>query len=301
MDVSLLREQYRSTRERQRRQTQVLLFRKVSEELSEAVSIIPVTQGLTSPPPAITVDPDLSTCDPWHVHLGLHRRSCPGVTVRVPATNTSVTGSSGCSSTSSYEAVGWQQESRGRKLAADSTSDSPCSSFNSSKEEDPFRVEGSIGDSVGGSKVDPVQISVTGSPRASEQNSSDGSGEGPPDESQESSAPGSLTGSDDSSTPVVSITCSPSSSATNLHEDLKENGSTDVKTSDGVQQTRGSPAQRDSRKDSVLALRFTRQLSVGGLGSSSGVHQNQNYYPFPNRRTPRISEAAKKLGMYSSF
>ncbi|KAM8822666.1 uncharacterized protein AB9W97_004981 [Spinachia spinachia] len=47
------------------------------------------------------------------------------------------------------------------------------------------------------------------------------------------------------------------------------------------------------------ALRFTRQLSLGGVDSSNGVHQN--HHPFPNRKTPRISEAAKRLGMYSSF
>ncbi|XP_037311257.2 uncharacterized protein C9orf152-like [Pungitius pungitius] len=49
------------------------------------------------------------------------------------------------------------------------------------------------------------------------------------------------------------------------------------------------------------ALRFTRQLSLGGVDSSNGVHQNQNHHPFPNRKPPRISEAAKRLGMYSSF
>ncbi|XP_077952586.1 uncharacterized protein LOC144390161 isoform X2 [Gasterosteus aculeatus] len=49
------------------------------------------------------------------------------------------------------------------------------------------------------------------------------------------------------------------------------------------------------------ALRLTRQLSLGGVGSSNAVHQNQNHHPFPNRKTPRISEAARRLGMYSSF
>uniref|UniRef100_A0A3B4UYI8 Uncharacterized protein n=1 Tax=Seriola dumerili TaxID=41447 RepID=A0A3B4UYI8_SERDU len=121
----------------------------------------------------------------------------------------------------------------------------------------------------------------------------------PPDDSQESSAPGSLTSSDESSTPVASVTCSPSSSTTDLH--LKENRSADVKTTNDFLQTRNTPAWRGSRKFSAPALRFTRQLSVGGVGSSSGVHQNQNYYPFPSRKAPRISEAARRLGMYSSF
>uniref|UniRef100_A0A3B4XAQ9 TBC1 domain-containing protein n=1 Tax=Seriola lalandi dorsalis TaxID=1841481 RepID=A0A3B4XAQ9_SERLL len=91
------------------------------------------------------------------------------------------------------------------------------------------------------------------------------------------------------------------SSNTDLHQDLKENRSADVKTNNDFLQT-NTPAGRGSRKFSApAALRFTRQLSVGGVGSSSGVHQNQNYYPFPSRKAPRISEAARRLGMYSSF
>ncbi|XP_023252708.1 uncharacterized protein C9orf152 homolog [Seriola lalandi dorsalis] len=275
MDVSLLREQYRSSRETQRRQTQLLLFRTVSEELSGAVSVVPVTQGLASPPPAVTFDPDPLTYDPWRVHLDLHRRSCPGVTVRLPTsypetTNSSVTGSSRCSSSSS------------------SGSDPDSGSSDRSR-------------GVNGSGADPVHFSVTRPLDASEQNPSDGSREDPPDDSQESSAPGSLTSSDESSTPVASVTCSPSSSNTDLHQDLKENRSADVKTNNDFLQT-NTPAGRGSRKFSApAALRFTRQLSVGGVGSSSGVHQNQNYYPFPSRKAPRISEAARRLGMYSSF
>lgn len=124
--------------------------------------------------------------------------------------------------------------------------------------------------------MDPVRDS------ASERHSpSDGSEEGHPD------------GSDESSTPVASISCSPSSSTVSLHEDLKEN-----RSAGGITST---SAGGGSRKFSAPALRFTRQLSVGGVGSSTGVHQNQNYHPFPNRKPPRISEAAKRLGMYSSF
>lgn len=179
----------------------------------------------------------------------------------------------------------------------DLTSDSPCSSVSSTNEEDHLSVWGSTEDPFSSSKVNPVQRSITGPLSASEQKS----GEDPPENSRESSAPGSLTGSDDSSTLVASITCSPSSSATDLHEDLKENRSQGVKTRNAVQQTSSSPAWRDCRKFSAPAFRFTRQLSEGGSGSSSGVRLNQNYHPFPNRKTPRISEAAKRLGLYSSF
>ncbi|XP_040921707.1 putative protein TPRXL [Toxotes jaculatrix] len=319
MDISLLREQYRSSRERQRRQTQVLLFRKVSEQLSDAVSIIPVAQGFTSLPPAITFDPDPTTCDSWYVPTGLQRRSCPGATIQIPpsspeTTNTSINSSSRRSSSS-----GSQHESR--KLSVDSTSDSlrssrdvsPCSSFSREEEEDHHSAQGSRadpdsgscersrGDSFIGSKVDPVQVSVTRSLDALEQNPSDGSRVDPPEDPQECSAPSSLTSSDESSIPVASTTCSSSSSTTNLHKDLRENWSTRVKTSNSVLQTSSTPSWRGSGKLSAPALRFTRQLSVGGVGSSSGVHQNQNYYPFPNKKTPRISEAARRLGMYSSF
>uniref|UniRef100_A0A3Q1IPS8 Uncharacterized protein n=2 Tax=Anabas testudineus TaxID=64144 RepID=A0A3Q1IPS8_ANATE len=170
----------------------------------------------------------------------------------------------------------------------------------------------STGDCFSSSEVDPAQVSVTGSLSPSEQQS-----RGPPDGSfsssnedsvcssntlsQEGSVPGSWTSSDESSTPVASIASSPCSSNTNQHEDLKETRSADTKSSSGVLQTNSTPTQRGSRKFSPAANRFTRQLSVGGEGSSTGVQHNQDYYPFPNRKTPRISEAARRLGMYSSF
>ncbi|XP_054479252.1 uncharacterized protein LOC129110992 isoform X2 [Anoplopoma fimbria] len=317
MDISLLREQYRSTRETQRRHTHVLLLRTVSLELSEAVSVVPVSQALTSPwephvssSPAVTFDPGPMTFgDPWHVHLGLHRRCRPGVTTQLPAPSLETTNSN-----SSSRRPSSSSESSSRKLSVDSTSDSPCSSSCSTTEEvnaDGSRAdpgtgssegsradpgtgssEGSRADAGTGSsegsrsradpdKTDPVQVSVSGSPDPSEQSPSDGS--------REHQTPGS----DVSSTPVASI----SSSSTSLHEDLKGGQS--------VLQTGIPSAWWGSRKFSASALRFTRQLSVGGVGSSTGVHQNQNqnqnYHPFPNRKTPRISEAARKLGMYSSF
>lgn len=60
----------------------------VSEELSEAVAIVSAPQGLTLPwPPPVIFDPD-----PWHVHLDLHRRSCPETSSRwVPLCQSSST------------------------------------------------------------------------------------------------------------------------------------------------------------------------------------------------------------------
>lgn len=79
----------------------------------------------------------------------------------------------------------------------------------------------------------------------------------------------------ESSTPIT----------TSLQQDQQENRSTQKETSNSVLEGRSS-----------RTLRFTRQQSVGGASSHSQV-----YYPFPSRKTPRISEAAKRLGMYSSF
>lgn len=267
----------------------MLLFRTVSEELSEAVSIIPVTQGLTSPwkpsgtsSPSITFDPDPAAYDPWHVHLDLHRRRCPGVTAQLTTSSpetTNTNSSSRCSSSSS-EAVGSRQV----------------------EEEDRFNSDGSRGDPdtesserSGGDpeKMDPVPVSVSGSLDGGSKDEPDG----PCSVSLDLSARSS---SDESSTPVASITCSPSSSTTSLQKDLKEGHSAGRKTRNSEQNSSTS-AWRGSRKSSAPALRFTRQLSVGGVGSSGGVHQNQNYHPFPSRKTPRISEAARRLGMYSSF
>ncbi|XP_070841864.1 uncharacterized protein [Chaetodon trifascialis] len=300
MDISLLREQYRCTRDRQRRHTQVLLFRTVSEELLETVSIIPITQGLTSPwkpssssQPSITFDPNPVTYNPWHVHLDLHRCCCPGVTSQLTTSSpeTANTNSSSRRSSASSEAVASRQ---------DEDSDSPSSSINHTKEKDHFNTDGSRGDPDTGSsersagdpeKMDPVQVSLN-----------NGSKQVCPEAlcsvSVECLAP--IT-SDESSTPVASITCSPSSSTTSLEEDLKEGQSAGRRTRNAVLQNSSTAAWRGSRKSPAPGLRFTRQLSVGGVGSSVGVHQNQNYHPFPSRKTPRISEAARRLGMYSSF
>ncbi|KAM6908566.1 uncharacterized protein PEZ65_016808 [Lycodopsis pacificus] len=132
MDISLLREQYRCTRETQRRHTHVLLLRTVSEV------VVSVSQGFTSPP-AVTFDPD-----PWRVHLELHRRCCPGVT---------------------------DSSSRRSSSSSDSRKLSSCSSFCSTTEEvnadgssggdpGPGSSDGSRRDPE---KTDPVQVSVSDS------------------------------------------------------------------------------------------------------------------------------------------
>ncbi|XP_058468423.1 uncharacterized protein DDB_G0271670-like [Solea solea] len=273
MDVSSLREQYRNSRDCQRKHTQVLLFNTVSEELSDAVSIIPVTQGLTSSPPDITfIAPlDPTTFDPWHIHLDHHRRSCSGVTAPLPTTcspHTSVSCSSRRSSSSSSSSP---SSSPSSSSSSYDLSDSPCST-----REDEHRPST---EPVCASDVDPVSASLD----PCQQNSCVWSTAG--------HAPDALTCAD--VTPVAFS--SPCSSTSALHADLKSQA-TVLKT-----RTRTS---RSSRQ-----MKIIRQQSVGTEGSSSWVHlnqsknqsQNQSYYPFPSRKTQRISETARKLGMYSSF
>lgn len=352
----------------------VVLNPPVSEELSKAVSIIPVTQGLTSPwepsgstPPAISFDSDPMTYDPWHIHLGLHRRCCLGVTAQLTASSPETTNTNGSSrsvavvdpshhhhhheifistddifysdlSTHSNQSLtptvtsevfmgpvrSWcpsalcgftpacwltvssmlslsSRRSSTSSEADDSTFDSPGSSFNCPT--DHSNTDRSREDPDTGSleEVGPVQVPVCGPLHPTEQTPSDGSQEDHPDGSFTDSQECTGASSDESSTPVASVTCSPSSSITSLHVDLKENQSAGRKTSNAVLQDSSTLVWRGSRKFSSPALRFTRQLTLGGVGSSLGVHQNQNYHPFPNRKAPRISEAARRLGMYSSF
>ncbi|XP_042369810.1 uncharacterized protein LOC121963594, partial [Plectropomus leopardus] len=231
----------------------------------------------SSPPSAVTFDPDLTTCDPWHVHLGLHRGRCPRVSAQQLAASSLETTNTNRSSRRSSSS----SESAGRKLSVDSTSDSPCSS----REDIPS--DGSRGRPQ---RTDPVQLPVS----AAEQTPSDGSSEDRPSGSLSDPQESWSAGSDGSSTPVASVSCSPCSSAAGLPEEAK--GRRSDAANGGLQTTGSSSAWRGSQKFSSPALRFTRQLSVGGVGSSAGVH-----HPFPNRKTPRISEAARRLGMYSSF
>ncbi|XP_062297439.1 uncharacterized protein LOC134002170 [Scomber scombrus] len=268
MDISALTAQYRSSRERQKQHTQVLLFKQVSEDLSEAVNIISVTQGLSSWEPKSSPSPLGSTPDPWHVHLSLHRRSCPTISISLPTSSSETTNSRRGSSSS--------EESRCRKLSLGLTSDSHRSSVSSTcTEDDDDDDDDDDVFEADGTGMDPVQ--APGSPEASEQNPR---GEDPPD--------GLVCGSFSDSPEYSAVSPDGSSSSSS---NLTENHSATLQTSSS------GAAWSSSRKSSGLGPRFTRQLSLGGVGSSA----NQNYYPFPNRKAPRISEAAKKLGMYSSF
>lgn len=148
------------------------------------------------------------------------------------------------------------------------------------------------------SNVDPVQICVMNSLSPSEQRFREGSPDDSPSSSKEGRVYRSFTesqerltpSSDESSTPVASIGGSPSNST-----DLHQARSSDTKSSSRALQTDWSPTQSESP-----ANRSTRHPSVGMEGLVTGTQQKQNYYPFPSRKTPRISEAAKRLGMYSS-
>ncbi|CAJ1081572.1 uncharacterized protein LOC122866493 isoform X3 [Xyrichtys novacula] len=254
-NISELREEYRSSRERQRRNPQVVTFRTVSSEPSATVNIVPVTQTLTSdwgsythPLPAETFDQDPTTCDPWLAPLGLHLHSCSRRSL------------SSSKATSSLHLM---------DLSPDPTiSFSDSSTFSSSSsDEDHVDSSRSRRDPV---RTDPV-IKAPGSARNHPHYS--------------------CTDSDE-----TFITCSPIGSTSSLHADLKEIRSAGRNTSNS------SSAWKGSWKFSVPALRLTRQLSVREVGySSPRVHQNQNYTPFPYRRTRRIPEAVRRLGMYSSF
>lgn len=79
MDVSALRQRYRTCRDRQRR-TAPQLVRTDSSAPSDAVAMVPVAQGWTSPwEPASSPSLPALTFDPWRVHLDLHRRCHPAV------------------------------------------------------------------------------------------------------------------------------------------------------------------------------------------------------------------------------
>ncbi|KAF1373363.1 hypothetical protein PFLUV_G00259790 [Perca fluviatilis] len=264
-DMSALRERYRSSTETQRRHTHVLLLRTVSEELSEAISIVPVTQALRSPwepdgrSPPVTFDPDRPGGDPWHLHLDLHRRSRPrDSSPETRHTNSSSRRSSSSSSSSS--------ESDCRNLSGDSTSDWPSSAG----------ADRSTGDPETGHNHNHNHVSH-------------GNRESDPEKKKKDPVSGSLDDPD------------------GFHGDPRDQSAAGSEESftagrqDGESAASGASAWTGFRKLSAPVLRFTRQQSVGGVGSTTGGHQNQNYQPFPNRKTPRISEAARRLGMYSSF
>ncbi|XP_016886957.1 uncharacterized protein LOC107988366 [Cynoglossus semilaevis] len=253
-DVSVLREQYRQTRDCQRSHTHVLLHGTVSEQLSDAVTIVPVTQSFTSssPPEHITCSQGPLTFDPWHIHLDLHRRfSCSSLMVAPLQVHSPTLGSYRCSSSSSSSSCDSSVNTRGVNSTPDSqkihTQTSGCSSA----------VESSrtSGDQVSGSD-DPAQ----------------NPGEG-------SSSPAA--GSD--ARPLGSHSSAHCTSpSSHLQTDLKKNQSSGGKSSTSCRTREQSP-------------------SSACLHHNQNLNQNLNHFPFPSRRMPRISEAAKRLGLYSSF
>ncbi|KAM4606091.1 uncharacterized protein ACJ7VT_016361 [Polymixia lowei] len=310
MDISLLRAQYEQIREQQKRQTRVQLLRRVSEDLSEAVRVVPVTQGLLSPwepksiSPTANFDPTLATSDPWHTHLGLHRRAC----LRPPppaVTGLNSSSMSSCSRSSSLsESGGSLTEFRDVEPSVDSTT----SSLNTSREVSPSSsLNSSQGDGFSGSftstKVDPGIACHHGSLDGSKQRSSDsskehdtggsagGSAYGSFISSKEDSIAGSLASFEEGSTPVGSVVCSANGSTADLDGETEENkpvnGEPPGRCEDSSSAARGSGRS--------TAPRLARQHSLGG---PPGPH---HHYPFPRRKSLTKSEAARRLGMYSSF
>ncbi|XP_055738269.1 uncharacterized protein LOC129823374 isoform X2 [Salvelinus fontinalis] len=103
--------------------------------------------------------------------------------------------------------------------------------------------------------------------------------------------------------PNPTFTGSNSSSLTSLSEDCPEMSSDKVlgdSTSIHSEELSTSNSISGSQKFSAPVV-LSRQLSFGGqqppLFSSSSLH----HYPFPQRKGPKKSEAARRLGMYTSF
>ncbi|XP_036073365.1 uncharacterized protein LOC112150983 isoform X2 [Oryzias melastigma] len=239
MDVSDLRQQYRSCRERHQ---EVLLFGTVSEERFEAFSIVPVAQGLTLPwepissfSSTITFDCNPKMYDPWHVHLDLHRRSRPAVSAQSPVLSRSTPSS----------------KSRTREPSGSPSSSIETSSCVFSAQEERVCTELQFYGRPGSGQV---QDSPQQDPS-----------EGVPDSSLEADV------TNPEETPTLDSFCP------HLNAEKQEQN-------------------RSSGWCSALVLtrRFGRQLSEGGVCSPS-----QNPFPFPSRRPPRLSEAARRLGLYS--
>lgn len=221
MELSELRQRYRTSRDRQQRLTRVLLVRTVSQEMCEAISIIPVMQGLTSPqePDAsLTFDPDPSTYDPWRLHLDLHRRLCARLNLHVS-----------------------------RRLPSSS------GTLDSEKEAAPT----SESDSSAGA----LPLSC-------------------------------LTAEEDSTPPTTS-----SLQVSGSTEDHRDTSSWDAPPTAGLQRNENPPTGGPigDNSSSVGPPSGGCQLSVGAVAPS-----HQKYQPFPHRKNPRISEAARRLGMYAS-
>ncbi|CAL8294601.1 unnamed protein product [Lota lota] len=299
MDIALLREQYKWTKEKQRRQNQVVIFRRVSEDLTEAVRVIPVTQGMSSlmwitnnsRQPDLTLlpdDPTPTTRDPWHVHLDLHRRtSTPpvvAVTLAPPARTSNIAGSH------------WPPSHRRHSSLSEAGSLKPKN-----------KVERYV-DSAAGLNGSCPNISLKdplpGYVHRAEAHQLDGFLKIPPREegggesltstSEGFSIEGSLTSFEESYNPVgYSRTPSACSSVADPNEIEDYDKPLDNLAYPAVGKL-AEPVPTPTRHQ-----RFGVQQHRPTLVPEQ--HQPPNYYPFPNRKSIKKSEAAKKLGMYSSF
>ncbi|XP_024859359.1 uncharacterized protein LOC108229789 isoform X2 [Kryptolebias marmoratus] len=245
MDVSALRRQYR-----QRRSREVLLFTRTgetgtgetgtaSDRLSDAVSVVPVAQGSTSPwepnSPSPPFSSNLKMFDPWHVHLDLHRRA--RLTAQGPPSSpeTKTSRRSGSSSSEGFSS---------------SQSGSSCSSRETSSSciSDPLRA-------------DPGSGSIRGSSEGCKKNQVQGTSKDP------------------------------------HHSSFRRTAEGSESHPQGPHQNQNHSAETSWSRQLLSPIpRICRQLSAGGLDPSS-----QNHYPFPSRKTPKISEAARRLGLYPSL
>ncbi|MEQ2229916.1 hypothetical protein ILYODFUR_023861 [Ilyodon furcidens] len=260
MDVSVLSQQYRISREKQRR-TEPQLVRTDFDELSDTISIVPVPQGWTSPwkpasfsPPVDNFDSDPKMFDPWHVHLDLHRRCRPAVNIQTELRRCRCS----CSSPSGISTTNL------------SLSDCFCSSTDTCS----FTEEHLVGSNPGSG-------------------SSDGCSEGFSRSCLMGQAPGSKNPTHSSSSRTTERVYQQSkvqgsgASTTNLDQNQEKNQSA---------RSSGFSSSRNSQHLQTPTSRFSHQLNSGG-----GSRLSRNHYPFPSRKTPKISEAVRRLGLYSSF
>ncbi|XP_056439869.1 uncharacterized protein LOC130376967 isoform X2 [Gadus chalcogrammus] len=258
MDVALLREQYRLTKENKMRQNRVVVFRR-------------------------------ATPDPWHDHLALHR--CPStppvVTLSPPEQTSNAAGSNWPPPHRRHSEAGSFKPKNKVERYVDSAAGLKGSCPNISSK-DP--LSGCV-HMAGACQLDGF---LKIAPRE------EGGGESLTGTSEGFSFEGSFTSLEESYTPPgCSLTPSACSSVADPYE-----------TEDYDKPLEGShggyglacpafgrlaapvPTPNRSQSFGVQPLRPTLVPDQ---------HHFSTYYPFPNRRSIKKSEAAKKLGMYSSF
>ncbi|XP_022073897.2 uncharacterized protein LOC110968346 [Acanthochromis polyacanthus] len=237
MEVSVLRELYRSCREAQRIHPQVLLLRTVSED------VVTVPQGMTLPwEPTSTSDLDL-TFDPWHVHLDLHRRCSPG------GTRTSRRSESGDRNVSLGS--GSHQCARETSL---------CGSSGSSRDD---RLEAGLDSDGSGEELHPDLLQL----QARQEERLQARQEERLQARQE--------------------------------ERLQTRQEERLQTRQEERLQTRQEERLQTRQEERLQTRQEERLQTHQQNSSRS--RRLLSFPFPSRRTPRISEAARRLGMYSSF